>query len=167
MATLPTLTLCDDLAALLLANVPAQGASPNSVQRVYWTDTADAEDVALALLDGRRVTIAPSHPQTYTYEPHTRSGDLYTHHVSVLVEKRYTDNGDPPRAWIDAEVNWVYTNVVLGFDFDNRTTNGPSFNRQLTTVSADVKIFDLEDLLAHGKLFSSQIDILFNELVTA
>ncbi len=165
MATLPTLTLCDDLAAYLVAAVPAANASPNSVQRVYWTETADAEDTALALLDGRRVTIAPSHPQTYTYEAHTRGGDLYTHHVSVLVEKRYTDTGDPPRAWIDAEVNWVYTNIVLGFDYDKRDGNGPTFNRQLSTVSADVKIFSLDDLLAHGKLFSSQIDLIFNELV--
>ncbi len=165
MATLPTRELCADLATYLVEQVPTAGVAPNSVTREYYVRTSDKDDAALVQISGRRVTIAPTLPNSYSYEPETRGKDRYTHRISVLVEKRYTDAGDPTRAWLDTEVDWVYTNIVLMFDFDKRDGNGPTFNRQLVTLFADVQLFDLTDLLAHGKLFSSQVDIVFQELV--
>lgn len=165
MATLPTRTLCADLVTYLTA-LAAPGAD-DSYARCYFVRTADANDAALQLLTGRRVRIAPSLPNAYTYEALTRGGDLYTHRISVLIEKRYTDAaGDPPTSWFDTQVDWVYTNIVLGFDFDKRDGALPTFNRQLTTVVADVQLFDLDTVLKSG-LFSSVVEITFNELVAA
>lgn len=163
MATLPTLTLCDDLVTVLTA--AATPGPKDSYQREYFVRHADAEDPELKVGDGRKVTIAPSNPNAYSYEPATRGEDNYTHRVSVLIEKRCVDAGDVARDWLDTEVNWVYTNIVLGFDWDFRTGAIPTFNRNLVTISADVKLFDIDDLLSRGKLFSSQVDLVFNELV--
>lgn len=164
--TTPTLALCDDLVDQL---VTAWGpSSPDSVTRAYWVRTSDVEDTALALTTGRKVTIAPSLETSYSYEAFDRGEDLYTHHVSVVVEKRYTDAaGDPTTAWIDAQVDWVYTYIVQGFDWDYRTTAAtPQFNRKLVTLNANVQTFH-PDLIRHDKLFSSQVDITFQELVDA
>ncbi len=162
-AATPTLELCDDLVDELIT---AWGpVSPDSVTRAYWSRIADVEDTALALTSGRKVTIAPSLPQAYSYEPANRGEDLYTHRVSVLVEKRYTDAaGDPTTAWIDAQIDWVYTYIVQGFDWDFRDGSIPTFNRNIVTVSAEVQLFE-HDLIRHDKLFSSQVDITFQELV--
>lgn len=167
MATLPTLTLCDGLVdTLRTAWAPA---APDEVRRHYFVRTASADDEQSELTEGRRVTIAPATDVgAYSYEGHTRGKDLYTHRVSVLTEERYPESlsGDPTRDWLDERVNWVYTNVVQLFDFDKRDGNGPSFNRLLATLTIDVQVFDMEDLLSRGKLFSSQVDFVFQELVS-
>lgn len=160
----PTRELCADLVTYLAALAPP--GPTDSYDRAYFIRTADANDASLQQLTGRRVRIAPSLPTAYSYEALTRGGDLYTHHISVIVEKRWPDRGDPQREWMDAEVDWVYENIVLGFDFDNRALNGPSFNRMVTTVSAEVSLFELDTLL-RSSLFSSIVDITFNELVSA
>lgn len=169
MATAPTLTLCDALVEYLTTQVAEAGAAPNSVRREYFIRIADKDDEALEQTDGRRVTIAPTLPNAYSYEGHTRGEDLYTHQISVLVTERYpeTVTGDATRAWLDERVNWVYTNVVLLFDFDKRSDNGPSFNRNLVTLSAEVQLFDLDTLVGRGKLFLSQVDLTFHEIVDA
>lgn len=161
----PTLTLCADLVTELKSEWGPTGA--DSADWAFFVQTADSEDPALAITTGRKVTICPTLENAYSYEPATRGEDLYTHRISVLTEKRYQDPGDPPRAWIKGEVDWVYTYIVLGFDWDFRTGSIPTFNRKLVTLSSNVQLFDIEDLLEHGKLFSSQVDIVFQELIDA
>lgn len=163
VSTTPTVALCDDLVAYLTA-LATPGVS-DSYERAYFVRTADSDDAELKLVVGRRVRICPSLPEAYTYEGYTRGEDIYTHKVSVLVETRYTDAaGDPTTDWIDEQTDWVYTNIVLGFDFDKRDGNGPAFNRNLVTQGAQTQLFDLDTLLKSG-LFSSQVDITFQELV--
>lgn len=156
MPTTPTLTLCDDLVSAL--NTAWAPAGNDGVERHYFKRFSDGEDTALKLL-GRRVVIFPT---GYDNAPAHRGEDDYEHRVSVLTVERYTDAaGDPPKAWIDERVDFVFTHVVQGFDFGREP---PTWNKKLLTVSADVQVCDVEKLVGGGKLFYSLVDLVFSEL---
>lgn len=149
--TTPTLSLCDDLVDLLAAAWTP--VAPDEVTRDYRV-RLDVKD-----LPGRRVVIAPA---GYVVTSATRGGDHYEHEVEVLTTHHYPDAGDPPRAWLDEEADFVHTRIVQGFRF---TQGGPpSFNRNLWTLSSDVSVLNLERL-EQQKLFWSLVTVRFQEYV--
>lgn len=152
--TTPTLTLCDQLVAALVA--AWEPVSPSGVERVYFKRIADAEDPNLKLV-GRKVYVFPTH---YDNGPEVRGRDEYLHDVSVLVVERYPDAGDPPTEWTDERVDFVYEYVVEGFDYSR---DRASFNAHLVTLSANVMVCDIEKLTSGGKLFYSLTEIQFSE----
>lgn len=159
--TTPTLTLCDNLVDSLEADwLPA---APDGAERAYFKRIADSEDQRNKLT-GRRVMIFPT---GYDYSPATRREDQYTHHVSVLTVERYAGAGDPPRDWTDERVDFVYTHVVQGFDWDHRINSFASFSRLLVTDSSEVQVCDIEKLTSGGRLFYSLVNIVFFELINA
>ena len=155
-ATTPTLVLCDALVTALQA-AWTEGAD-DAAERVYFKRIADVGDTALRLV-GRKVYVMPT---GYDNGAATRGEDEYIHNVAVLVVKRYTDAGDPTTAWIDEQVDWVFTYIVQGFDYSH---DGPaSFNKKLITLSAAVQVCDVEKLVSGGKLFYSLVELVFSEI---
>ena len=157
MASTPTLTLCDDLVTALLGAWTDMGAS-DGVTRCYFKRIGDS-DRPETKLAGRQVYVFPT---DYDNGPATRGEDEFIHSVSVLVVERYADAGDPPTAWIDTRVDFVYEQIVQGLDFSH---DGPaSWNKKLTTLSADVTVCDVEKLTGGGKLFYSMTELAFSEI---
>lgn len=123
---------------------------PASVERVWGFD-----------LEGDRTTglrvyvfaLAYSQPETAT-----RSEDLKEHKVGVVVAERYTGQGEPPKAWVDARARWVEVNVwdrvgdVRGFE---AAGNWPD--------TGDVSVFDPQ-LLRELKVFYSEVELAFREV---
>lgn len=154
MPTTPTLVLCDQLVTALTDAWEPTG--DDGAERVYFKRWGDGQD-ALTELKGRRVLI---YPTAYEKAGATRGEDLYEHRITVQVGERHRDPGDPPTAWIDERVDWVYDRVFRGFDFGTP----PPWNRRLQTTSAAVVICDVDRLTTGGKVFFSQIDFVFAEL---
>ena len=157
MASTPTITLCDGLVTALLA-AWTEGLN-DGVTRCYFKRIGDIDRPETRLV-GRQVFIFPT---DYDNGPVTRREDEFIHNVSVLVVERYTDAaGDPPTAWIDTRVDFVYDQIVQGFDFSH---DGPaSWNKKLTTLSANVTVCDVEKLTGGGKLFYSMTELVFSEI---
>lgn len=152
----PTLILCDDLVTALQA-AWTEG-SDDAAERCYFKRIADVDEPTLKLV-GRKVYIMPA---GYDNGPATRGEDEFVHNVNVLTVKRFTDAGDPTTAWIDEQVDWVYTYIVQGFDYSH---DGPaSFNKKLVTLSAAVQVCDVEKLVSGGKLFYSLVELVFSEI---
>lgn len=158
MPTTPTLTLCDELVAHLEASWGP--VAPSGAERCYFKRLGDGDD-ATTKLEGRRVLVMPT---GYDNGPETRGEDGYLHRILALIVERYTDAGDPPTEWIDERVDFVFEQVVQGFDFGR---SRPTWNPMLTTLSANVSIVDVEKLVTGGKLFYSLVDFEFAELINA
>lgn len=156
--TTPTLTLCDQLVAALEASWSP--VSPSGVERCYFKRLGDGDD-ATTKLEGRRVLVVPT---GYDNGPETRGEDGYVHRVSVLTVERYTDAGDPPTEWTDERVDFVFDEIVQGFDFGRQP---PSWNAKLVTLSAAVQVCDVEKLVTGGKLFYSLVEFEFAEIIDA
>lgn len=154
MPTTPTLELCDDLVAHLLAGWADRGPKDGAERRYF----ARISDEGAARIEGRRVFVFPT---KYDNGPENRGEDLFVHEIAVLVAERYTDAGDPPTEWIDERVDWVYEHVVQGLDFARET---PAWNGGLSTTSADTQVADIEKLTTGGKLFYSLVQLVFAEV---
>ena len=151
--TTPTLTLCDQLAAALAA---AWGpVAPDGVERCYFKRIPDE---GAARLLGRQVYLFPT---DYDNGPADRGEDEYTHRVTALVVERYPDAGDPPTEWTDERVDFVFESIVQGLDFSH--DGPPSWNPKLLTLSADVRVCDVERLTTQ-KLFHSSVELVFLEI---
>ena len=159
MPTTPTLELCDDLvAALVAAWAPT---APSGAERAYFkriTDEDEARTLAesLRLADGeRRVVVFPvGYSSAYAND----AEDAYSHEVQTLIVERYAAAGDPTRDWIDERVDWVHEQIFQGWDF----RASPSWNTYLRTISADVLVCDLSKLVTN-KLFWSVVGHTFEE----
>ncbi len=157
MPDTPTLILCDDLIAALLLAWTDKGAD-DGAERCYFKRIGDIDRPETKLV-GRKVFLFPTH---YDNGPTTRGEDEFIHNVSALVVERYTDDaGDPPTDWTDDRVDFVYNQIVQGFDFGRES---PSWNRKLTTLSANVMVCDVEKLTSGGKLFYSLTELVFSEI---
>jgi len=157
--TTPTLILCDQLVTHLLAAWTGRGAN-DGVERKYGKRIGDVTDPNLKLV-GRKVYLFPTH---YDNGPDTRGEDNFIHEISALVVERYEGVGDPPEAWTDTRVDFVYEQIVQGFDFARES---PSWNLKLSTLSANVQVCDVEKLFSSGKLFYSLTELVFEELRNA
>lgn len=158
MATTPTLELCDDLVAAL--NTAWAPSAPSAVSRKYFVRVGDADD-SHQRISGRQVWIFP---ERYELADETRGEVNYTHRINVVTAERYEDGaGDVPASWVDDRVDFVHTYIVQGFDFGQ--DGPPSWNRKLVTVSAGVQVYDVEKLMAGGRLFFSLVEFEFAELV--
>lgn len=159
MPTTPTLTLCDDLVSALTTSWAPTGS--DGVERAYFKRIGNGEDETTELA-GRKVYIFPT---SYDNGPADRGEDEFTHNISVLIVERYTDADDPTRAWVDTRVDFVYEEIVEGFDFSH--DGPPSWNRKLLTLSAAVTVCDISKLTTGGKLFYSLVEIVFSEIRNA
>lgn len=155
MPATPTLTLCDELVTLL--SDTWNPSAPSAVERAYYRRFGDA-DSGQDELQGRQVVI---YPTDYVSDAENRGEDKYTHRVVVQVVERYPDDGDPPVAWMDELVDFVYQSVVQLFDFERAP---PTWKKRLLTESTVVSIYDLTKLMNGGKLFFSEIEFVFAEL---
>ena len=149
----PTLTLCDNLVSALSA--AWKPVAPSKVARGYL------ERIDLSEVKGRLVLFFP---EGYDNRPAARGLDWFTHRVMVLVFERYADAADSsvtvPQEWIDERVDFVYSRIVQGFDFSR---GAPTWNANLTTLSADVtEIYDAEKL-EQNKEFWCAVEIVFQE----
>lgn len=158
MPVTPTLVLCDDLVAALVA--AWNPVAPDGAEREYFKRVGDPGN-AEAKLTGRQAYVFPTR---YAFEPQQQGEDGITHEVSVLVVERYTDAGDPPKEWTDERVDFVYQQIVQGFNY-SRTR--PSWNRKLVRHSADVEVCDVQKLATGGKLFYSLVNLVFEETTDA
>lgn len=159
--TTPTVDLCVDLAAAVLAAWTGKGAN-DGVDWDFFKRYADADEVGAAKLVGRQVVFFPT---GYDWQSATRAEDEYTHRVSCLVTERYTDAaGDVPKLWTAERVDFVHTYIVKGLRFTR--TGPPSWNRKLMTLGASVQVCDVEKLITGGRLFYSLTELVFTELVT-
>lgn len=155
--TTPTLVLCRDLAAAVAAAWTP--SAPSAVDWDFFRRFGDGEDSATELL-GRQVVFFPTR---YAWEPGTRGNEDYTHHVTCLVTERYTDQGDPPRDWTAARVDFVHERIVKGLRF--RRGGPPAWNPMLLTLGATVEVLDAAKLVGSGKLFYAIVELEFLELV--
>lgn len=158
--TTPTLVLCQQLATYVAAAWAPTGA--DAVDWDFFRRWGDGQD-ALKNLVGRQVVFFPAE-EGYDLEAENRAEDAYRHRVSVLVGERYTAAaGDAPRAWTAARVDFVHTQLVQGLWFRRAR---PSFNPKLMTESISVpRMYDREALTTANKLFTSQVDLVFLELI--
>lgn len=159
MPTTPTLVLCNDLVAALVAAWEPTGS--DGAERAYFKRIADAGGGAHELL-GRRVVIYPS---DYSLDGATRGEDEITHTVTADVFERYAGDGDPPTEWTDERVDFVWTRIVKGFDFGN--DGPPAWNPKLVTRSVDVSVCDVNRLVGSGSLFFSRVELVFAEVRAA
>jgi hypothetical protein len=154
MPTTPTLILCDDLVAALVAAWEPEG--DDGAERAYFKRFGDGQAI-YSKLKGRRVVIFPT---GYTNEPADRGTDEFEHRVSVQILERYVPDGDPTTEWTDERVDWVYEMIAEGFDYGREV---PAWNPRLWTKSADVVVCDIDTLVTGGKVFLSQVDFVFGE----
>lgn len=163
--TTPTVVLCEQLAAAVLAAWQASSSPPGASDGVDWDffrRYADADQVGAAQLVGRQVVFFPP---GYDWRSADRAEDEYTHHVLCLVVERYTAAaGDPPKLWTAERVDFVHDRIVKGLRF---TRGGPpSWNRFLLTDAASVQTCDVQKLVSGGRLFYSLTELEFTEYVT-
>jgi hypothetical protein len=153
--TTPTLTLCDQLVTALAAAWSPTG--DDAVERAYFKRWGDGHD-SVSELVGRKVTI---YPLTYENGPADRGEDEYEHRVGVQILERYTPDGDPTTEWIDERVDFVFQQIVQGFDY---LREHATFNRKLWTKSATVRLCESSYLTSGGKVFFSEVEIAFGEI---
>ena len=149
----PAVSWADEVVGVIAA---AWGpVAPDGVQRVYQF-TQPAED-----LNGRQVWVLPL---DYGFEPENRGEDNHRHHLTIVCARRYAPGGLPPTSWVDAEVDFVYTNLVRGLWWGH---NGPHRfnNRAVFTTKADVRVCDVEKLTTTPAIFWSVVDLDFEELL--
>lgn len=152
--TTPTLTLCDQLVAALIAAWAPSG--DDGAERAYFKRWGDGSD-PVSELKGRRVVIFPA---GYDNGFASREEDEYEHRVQVQIAERYADDGDVPTEWADERVDFVFQRIVQGFDFSRVM---PEWNKKLWTKSAEVRVYDSGYLTTGGKLFFSTVDLVFGE----
>lgn len=152
--TTPTLTLCDQLVAALVAAWSPTG--DDGAERAYFKRWGDGQDPT-ADLKGRRVVIFPT---GYDADFASRDEDEYEHRVGVQIVERYTPDGDVPTEWTDVRVDFVHTRIFQGFDFGRES---PAWNKKLWTKSAEVRVYDAGYLTTGGKVFFSTVDLVFGE----
>lgn len=156
MPSTPTLTLCDQLVAALLASWTDRGTD-DGAERAYFKRFGTSQD-PVANLKGRRVVIFPA---GYDNGPADRGEDEYEHRVTVQVLEPFEGEGDPDVDWVDARVDFVFELIVQGFDFSRES---PAWNPKLWTKTAEVRIADAGHLSNGTKVFFSQVDLAFGEI---
>lgn len=156
----PTLILCQQLADAMLVNWGDDKGTDDGVDWDFAKRFGDASDPSIELV-GRQVVIFPTN---YDNGPVTRGEDEFVHNLSVLVVERYKDAGDPPKVWTMERVEFVYLQIVQGFDFGRES---PDWNPRLVTLSSSTQVVDTDKLMSGGKLFYSMTELVFSEIQDA
>lgn len=152
-ATSPDIVLCDQLVTFIKDQW--QPNAPNEVARVHRDHHLDYDT-----LTGRKVFIAPVR---YSSRWSTRGHDLFTIRVAIVTAEKYPDAADAvdilPIDWVDERCDWWHTMIYKGLDF--RT--GPTFNRDLQTLSIDMDERYDPTQLAANKVFWNRTEFEFAE----
>lgn len=158
------LQLCDAAAALILTGwnasaTPATG--DDAVQRV-WSPTISFTPDSPEPISGRQVFAFPGQ---YAATNLTRSEQLRDYRFRVLVVEQYSDaEGDPPKEWIDARVNFceqVVFNPLVNPALFLLDSFFPALEEQAT-----VDVLVDSDMLQQNKAFWSLMTFPFQEATT-
>lgn len=144
------LTVCD----ALVDAVEAALDSPSDavVERLYLAPVDMSSDT------DRHVWLFPA---TLTSTPENRGEDADTYRVGVIVAERYTDPGEPTKAWTDARVTFATTKVFDALDF-SRDPLVISGSRGMRTTSGEMMVYD-PDRLQRG-LFWCEMTLEFLDI---
>ena len=156
-------TLADALTAAVLAAwnaslvAPATVAAPDEVSREY------VADVDLDSLTGRKVYVFSG--SDYENGPVTRGEDEWVYRIQAVIVERYAEGaGRPPKAWMDARVEFVQ-NIVSGtLDYVRELLSVGG--REITTQSNTVSVYDTAKFSEH-KCFWSEVVFEFRETMNA
>ena len=127
-------------------------------------DTTTVSRVYLAPIDlrsftGRKVYVFPVN---YDDSPATRAEDEKVYTIVAMCVNRYTDApGDPTKAWVDTQVDFVHDKIVERCDFVRDLLTFDT-TRELYTRSISVQIYDI-NRLAEDKTFASEVTFEFRE----
>lgn len=149
----PTLTLCDQLVAVIAGNW--KPASPDVVRRDY-----DLPVIPKSFF-GRQVVAFPA---AYQISAATRGQDGYEHRVTVLTVERYPDAGVPLVDWADTRVEFVFTQIVKALDFARTGALRFAGRTIWTREIAEVEVYDT-DMLVSQRLFWCPVDFTFGEIL--
>lgn len=166
----PILTLCDQLVTAI--GTAWKPGEPSGVERRY-DFPAEIRKTPPAW-SGRRVIVFPT---AYGLVAESRGRNRHRHRISVLTVERYEDAGLPLLDWADERVEFVYSKIVRGLDFvpaetEVATVTSPTVGdclrfgtREVWTEEIDeVEVYDA-DALVNQKLFISQVDFAFGEII--
>lgn len=153
-------TLADAIVAAIRSGLTANDET--EIERSYYPDVVSPDFDWSTIGGKRRVYVTPfGYGQVDNY---TRGQDLNEYRVGVLVVRRFADEGNPPREWIDGEMDWTETYVLDRLD-NERTAVVPS---EIATVAAYVDTAEVVMVyepgeLMRSKLFWSGIDFAFRK----
>ncbi len=144
------LTVCD----ALVDAVEAALDSPSDavVERLYLAPVDMSSDT------DRHVWIFPA---TFASSPENRGEDALTYRVGVIVAERYTDPGEPTKAWTDARVTFSQEKVYDALDFA-RNPLVYTGSRGMRTTSGEMMVYD-PDRLQRG-LFWCEMTLEFLDI---
>lgn len=153
------LAVCDAVAQLIEG--VWSPTAPDAVTREYIPDIPLTDDVAEdERHTGRRVYVFPAGYEEPDFL--SRAELAGKHAIAVLVVERYTGAGKPPKAWVDARVNWTGETIF-------RTLRDPDLSLLADMVGHDPEtpaswdsVYDHAVLLNH-KTYWSVVTVTFQE----
>ena len=146
------LTVCDAL--VLAVETALDNPADATVERLYLAPLDMAADSA------RHVWLFPA---TLARRPENRAENTLTYRVACVVAQRYTEPGEPTKAWVDSLVEFVAAKVYFPLDFiRDPLAFGPDSGRHLLTTSGEITVYDPERL--QRGLFWSEITFEFQEI---
>jgi hypothetical protein len=150
------INICEEIREWIEAGLNAPGDA--TVSREY------IGPVSVDSITGRKVFVMPL---SYLNNPADRGEDEWVYGVQVTVIEKYTDRGDPTKAWIDERVLFVQQKVSDRCDFvRTMLVFGTNNERRLLTYANEVAVYD-EALLVQNKLFKSDVTFEFRETMGA
>jgi hypothetical protein len=147
------LAVCD--AAALALSTAWSPIAPDAVTRDYVTEAI------IASFQGRKVYVKPN--GCGRIERLDRGEVINEYRISARVLKRFTDPGAPTKAWVDAEVSWLGTNIYRPLYLEDP---GNYLLGSLWTEAADIVDAVSEEQLLAEKLFWAEVEIAFREIAT-
>lgn len=152
------LTVCDALVSAIDTAWTTKVADSGATSREYIAPVSTAE---LSSLTGRKVYVIPG---DHVKSAETRGENRWEYRVGVLVVERYISAGLPPKAWMDARVEFVETTIANACDYW-RSLLGIS-GREVWTELLETKTYDV-DLLNESNLFWSEVQLDLREILVA
>lgn len=141
--------VADAVVTRITSNLDVPGSA--TVAREYTIDVR-AEDVS-----GRLVYVLPGGVENQG--PATRSDDFDDYKIGVVIVERYTGTAADRKAWLDARLLWVQTQIW------DRLQDVRAYGLLLSSLWPQLSnwlAYDYE-LLRQKKLFWSELEITFRE----
>jgi len=126
----------------------------DSVSREYLTPI-EVENII-----GRKVYVFAA---DYSDEWETRSENLSSYTIALIVAERCQDAGQPSKTWLDERVKFVNEKV---WDVLSDVRTGRLLDNTVWPQTAEVLVYDVP-LLNEKKLFWSEIEISYREVAEA
>ena len=145
-------TIADAAVLVIQAAITAAASDTTTVERTYLPEVLDP-DYATAITTRKVYASGSGYAQVGVV---SRAEDLNEYTLRLLIVSRYCDAGDPTRAWVDAQIDWVETYIydALGDARGFRVS-------EAWPETAEVPVAWDAELLAEHKLFWSEVTIAF------